>query len=74
MWVPIIFDAPDFVNVEFEELFPDGIPPITPFIAQRDLPWNFPAREEEPEPQARDAAANRGVTAGRDTARGIDGA
>ena len=50
VWIPIIFDAPDFVNVQFEELYPDGIPPITPFIAQRDLPWNFPAREDQPEP------------------------
>ena len=50
VWISIIFDAPDFVNREFEELFPDGILPITPLFAQRDLPWNFPDREEEPEP------------------------
>ena len=38
VWVPIIFGAPDYVNVGFERVFPTGIPPVTPFVAQRNLP------------------------------------
>ncbi|MXZ88494.1 MAG: hypothetical protein F4Z07_06535 [Dehalococcoidia bacterium] len=32
-WVPLILGAPDFVNAAFRELFPGGVPPLTPLIA-----------------------------------------
>ena len=31
-YAPYIFGAPDFVNAGFLELFPDGLPPITPLV------------------------------------------
>ena len=37
-YVPYILGAPDFVNAGFLELFPDGLPPITPLIAGSNGP------------------------------------
>ena len=37
-FVSYILGAPDFVNREFIELFPDGLPPITPLVAGSDGP------------------------------------
>ena len=33
-WVSYILGAPEWVNEGFAELFPDGIPPITPLVAR----------------------------------------
>ena len=33
-WVTYILGAPDFVNREFVEAFPEGLPPITPLVAR----------------------------------------
>ena len=49
-WVPLILGAPAFANHRFEDLYPEGLPSPTPLVAQRDLPRNFPARDEGPEP------------------------
>ena len=38
VYVSYILGAPDFVNAGFIELFPDGLPPITPLIAGSDGP------------------------------------
>ena len=31
-WTPLIFGAPDFVNQRFRDLFPQGLPPLTPLV------------------------------------------
>ena len=36
IWVSYIVGAPEFVNEAFRALFPDGIPPATPFVAKSD--------------------------------------
>ena len=33
-WVSYILGAPDFANRDFVELYPDGLPPFTPMVAQ----------------------------------------
>ena len=38
VYVSYILGAPDFVNAGFVELFPDGLPPITPLIATSNGP------------------------------------
>ena len=38
VYVSYILGAPDFVNAGFLELFPDGLPPITPLIAASNGP------------------------------------
>ena len=38
VYVSHILGAPDFVNAGFLELFPDGLPPITPLVAASDGP------------------------------------
>ena len=38
VYVSYILGAPDFVNAGFVELFPDGLPPITPLIAASNGP------------------------------------
>ena len=38
VYLPYILGAPDFVNAGFLELFPDGLPPITPLIAGSNGP------------------------------------
>ena len=38
VYVSYILGAPDFVNAGFLELFPDGLPPITPLIAGSNGP------------------------------------
>ena len=38
VYVSHILGAPDFVNAEFLELFPDGLPPITPLVAGSNGP------------------------------------
>ncbi len=35
-YVSYILGAPDFVNVPFRDLFPDGLPPVTPLVAKSD--------------------------------------
>ena len=37
-YLPYILGAPDFVNAGFLELFPDGLPPVTPLIAGSNGP------------------------------------
>ena len=37
-WVSYILGAPEFVNRPFVELFPDGLPTITPLVAESDSP------------------------------------
>ncbi len=37
-FVPYILGAPDFVNREFRELFPRGLPPLTPLVARSEEP------------------------------------
>ena len=37
-WVSHILAAPEFVNEPFQELFPNGIPPITPLVARSEGP------------------------------------
>ena len=37
-YVPYILGAPDFVNDPFRELYPDGLPALTPLIARSDGP------------------------------------
>ncbi len=37
-YVPYILGAPEFVNLPFRELFPDGVPALTPLIARSDGP------------------------------------
>ena len=36
-WVSYILGAPDFVNGEFRELAPDGLPAITPLVAKSEV-------------------------------------
>ena len=36
VWISYIVGAPEFVNEAFRALFPDGIPPATPFVAKSD--------------------------------------
>ena len=38
VYLPYILGAPDFVNAGFLELFPDGLPPVTPLIAGSNGP------------------------------------
>ena len=38
IYVPYIVGAPDFVNRSFHELYPDGVPPVTPLIAGSNGP------------------------------------
>ena len=38
VYVSYILGAPDFVNAGFVELFPDGLPPITPLIVGSNGP------------------------------------
>ena len=38
IYMPYIVGAPDFVNRSFQELYPDGVPPVTPLIAGSDGP------------------------------------
>ena len=38
VYVSHILGAPDFVNAGFLELFPDGLPPITPLVAGSNGP------------------------------------
>ena len=38
VYVSYILGAPDFVNAGFLELFPDGLPPITPLVAASNGP------------------------------------
>ena len=38
VYVSYILGAPDFVNAGFVELFPDGLPPITPLVAGSNGP------------------------------------
>ena len=35
-WVSYIVGAPEFVNLEFRELFTDGLPVATPLVGKRD--------------------------------------
>ncbi len=37
-WVSFILGAPDFVNRPFRDLFPDGVPPVTPLVVRSDEP------------------------------------
>ena len=37
-WVSYILRAPEFVNRPFVELFPDGLPAVTPLVAKSDSP------------------------------------
>ena len=36
VWVSYIVGAPEFVNLEFRELFTDGLPVATPLVGKRD--------------------------------------
>ena len=36
VWVSYILGAPEFVNLEFRELFADGLPVATPLVGKRD--------------------------------------
>ena len=38
VWVSYIVGAPGFVNLEFRELFTDGVPALTPLVGKRDAP------------------------------------
>ena len=38
IYVPYIVGAPDFVNRPFHELYPDGVPPVTPLVAGSNGP------------------------------------
>ena len=38
VYLPYILGAPDFVNAAFLELFPDGLPSITPLVAASNGP------------------------------------
>ena len=38
VYVSYILEAPDFVNRSFAQLFPDGVPPLTPLVAGSDGP------------------------------------
>ena len=38
VWVSYIVGAPEFVNLEFRELFTDGLPVATPLVGKRDAP------------------------------------
>ena len=38
VWVSYIVGAPEFVNLEFRELFTDGVPSATPLVGKRDAP------------------------------------
>ena len=38
LYVPFVIDAPYFVNEAFSELYPDGIPPLTPLIVASEGP------------------------------------
>ena len=38
VWVSYIVGAPEFVNLEFRELFTDGVPVATPLVGKRDAP------------------------------------
>ena len=63
VYVSYIFGAPDFVNAAFLELFPDGLPSITPLVAGSDGP---PSPDPFGEgPRRRWAAAVAGVPARR---------
>ncbi len=37
-WVPLILGAPDFVNRSFFDLYPGGLPALTPLVAYSDSP------------------------------------
>ena len=37
-WVPYILRAPDFVNLPFRALYPDGLPPMTALVIKSDEP------------------------------------
>ena len=37
-FVPYILGAPAFVNRDFAELFPDGLPSATPLLARSEAP------------------------------------
>ena len=49
-YLPYILGAPDFVNAPFRELYPDGLPALTPLIARSEGPPSpAPASEDVPE-------------------------
>ena len=49
-YVPYILGAPDFVNDPFRELYPDGLPALTPLIATSEGPPSpAPASDDVPE-------------------------
>ena len=37
-WVSYILGAPEFVNQAFHELYPDGLPPLTPVVVASNEP------------------------------------
>ena len=37
-WISLIVGAPDFVNQRFRDLFPEGVPPLTPLVVSSDGP------------------------------------
>ena len=49
-WVPMLIDGTELVNRPFVELFPEGVPASTPFVAQRALPTPTEA-PAAPEPE-----------------------
>ena len=47
VYIPYILGAPDFVNHEFRELFPDGLPVMAPLVAGSNGPPSAdPFRDE----------------------------
>ena len=49
-YVPYILGAPEFVNLPFRELFPGGLPALTPLIAKSDGPPSpTPASDDVPQ-------------------------
>ena len=49
-YVPYILGAPEFVNLPFRELFPGGLPALTPLIARSDGPPSpTPASDDVPQ-------------------------
>ena len=49
-YVPYILGAPEFANLPFGELYPDGLPALTPLIAKSEgPPSSAPASDDVPE-------------------------
>ncbi len=62
-WIPLVFGAPQYVNLRFSGYYAEGIAPFTPFIAWRDLRERPVVRRRAPVQEA-NAQPSSGTSGG----------